>query len=62
MSRILGAIVIVALVIAAIGLYRGWFSAEATTTDHKTNINLSVDKDKLNKDVTTVEKKTGLVK
>ena len=62
MTRILGVMVLIAGVFIAVGLYRGWFSAEATTTDHKTKINLSVDRDKLNQDVKSVEKSTGLVK
>jgi hypothetical protein len=61
MSRILGLLVIVALVVGAIGYYRGWLATETSRDDQKTNINLSVDREKMQQDVDALKRKAGSI-
>jgi hypothetical protein len=61
MSRLLGLLVIVLVVVGVIGFYRGWFSTETNRNDHKTNINLSVDREKFQDDVDALKRKAGSI-
>lgn len=54
MIRILGGLVAIAVVIAVVGYYRGWFDAESHDTDGQRTITLTVDQDKLNQDKANV--------
>lgn len=61
MSRFLGLLVVVLLGVAVLGFYRGWISTESNTSDRKTNINLSVDREKIKDDVDALKRKAGRV-
>ena len=50
MRRFLGSLVILALIIAAVGYYQGWFNVSTGSQDQKNNISFSVDKEKLRQD------------
>jgi hypothetical protein len=51
MARFLiGLIVILVVAVAALGWYRGWYTIGKTNEGDKTNINISVDKDKIRED------------
>jgi len=51
MTRFLGALVLLALVIIGLGWYLGWFHFSTTTgDDQKTHINITVDQDKIRGD------------
>jgi hypothetical protein len=50
MTRFIGALVIIALLVAGFGWYRGWFQFGTTNEGDKTNINIKVDKEKIRED------------
>ena len=50
MLRFLGVLVVLGLLIAGVGYYRGWFVAGSTDTNGKDTLKLTVDKDKLTQD------------
>jgi hypothetical protein len=52
-------VVLVVLLIGTIGLgfYRGWFRLSSDNVDHKANVTLSVDQDKIREDEKTVKEK-----
>jgi hypothetical protein len=60
MRSLIKLVVVLAICLAGIGLYRGWFSLSNSnpgTEDNKVNINVSVDKDKMKSDVKRAEEK-----
>jgi hypothetical protein len=61
MTRLLGFLVVIALIVGVVGFYRGWFSTATTTGDQKTNINFSVDQEKIQDDVDALKRKAGSV-
>jgi hypothetical protein len=61
MGRFLGFLLVILLGVAVLGFYRGWFSTETNRTDQKTNINLSVDREKIKDDVDSLKRKAGSV-
>jgi len=50
MTRFLGMLVVLFVLVACIGYYRGWFRAESHETNGRGTVTLTVDKDKLNQD------------
>jgi len=50
MTRVLGSIVILLLIVAVIGYLRGWISFESSSTPNQSNINVTVDKDAVRQD------------
>ena len=50
MNRFLFVIVLVGAVIIGLGFYRGWFHLGSDNAEHKSNVTLSVDKDKIKDD------------
>jgi hypothetical protein len=50
MIRLLGMIVVLFVLVAGVGIYRGWFHAGSQDTNGKGTLILTVDKDKLNQD------------
>jgi hypothetical protein len=50
MKRLLFVLVLIGIVVVALGFYQGWFHIGSDNTDGKTNVTLSVDKDKFQKD------------
>lgn len=59
MRRILLVLFLALLCIAGVGFYRGWFSTETNTSDHKTNVNFSVDREKIQDDVNSLKRKAA---
>jgi hypothetical protein len=50
MSRLLSMIVVLAVVVAAFGYYRGWFRAESVDSHDQHTVTLTVDKNKFEQD------------
>jgi hypothetical protein len=50
-------LVILVLAIAGVGFYQGWFQLSTSNADHKTNVTLSVDQDKIRADEEKVKDK-----
>ena len=50
MNRLFLVLVLLLACIAGFGFYRGWFSFSKTSTDQKTNMTVTVDKDKIHHD------------
>ena len=55
MIRLLGILVVLCALIAAIGFYRGWFQTESQATSGHATVTVTVDKDKINQDKTSAE-------
>ena len=60
MKRILAVVVVVALLVIGVGFYRGWFAVSSSEADKssKVNVNLTVDRDKIEEDAEAVKNKT----
>ena len=50
MRKLIGSIIIIAAIVAAAGLYLGWFSVSSNEQPGETNVNLRIDKDKIKQD------------
>ena len=50
-------IVIIVLVVACVGYYRGWFHLSSSTTGDTSNVTLSVDKNKIQGDKKAADEK-----
>jgi len=57
MIRICGMLVLLLVVAAGIGYYRGWFHAESRDINGKRTLDMTVDKDKFDKDKDTARQK-----
>jgi hypothetical protein len=54
MTRFVGTLVVLLALLAGIGYYRGWFHAESHDSNGHGTVTMTVDKDKLNQDTTSV--------
>jgi len=61
MNRFLLVLFVLVICLGGVGFYRGWFSTETNTSDHKTNVNLSVDREKIQDDLHAAKEKAGHV-
>jgi hypothetical protein len=52
MFKLFRLLILLALVVGGIGLYRGWFQVASQNTGDATNINVTVDKEKMREDTT----------
>jgi hypothetical protein len=50
MKNLLVALVLIVAGVAAFGFYRGWFQVSTGDAEHKSDITISVDKDKISAD------------
>ena len=50
MARFIGILVILALIVGAVGYYRGWFVFDTQGADGKTHIGVTFDKEKFQSD------------
>jgi hypothetical protein len=50
-------IVIIILVVACVGYFRGWFHVSSDTTGDKSNVTLTVDKNKIQDDKKAADEK-----
>jgi hypothetical protein len=57
MKKFLVVIVLLFVVIACVGFYRGWFHLSTVSTEHNSNATISVDKDKIHVDEEKVKEK-----
>ncbi len=51
MTRFIGTVVILLLLVAAVGWYLGWFEFNKSSNSHEINFNVSVDKAKVKEDL-----------
>ncbi|HEY4759830.1 MAG TPA: hypothetical protein VIH42_04550 [Thermoguttaceae bacterium] len=59
MKALFGAIVLLLVVIAGLGFYRGWFHLSTNSTEQKSSATITVDKDKIQADEGKVKEKVG---
>ncbi len=57
MARFITALLVIAFVIGGVGWYRGWFQFGTSQEGDKTNINISVDKEKIREDEKGVQER-----
>jgi hypothetical protein len=57
MLRFLGALVVILIVVACVGLYLGWFQVGSDSSGSNTNIEITIKKDKIKSD--TVDRIRG---
>ena len=50
MTRLIGMLVLLLVLVAGIGAYRGWFHAEGRNANGERTLKVTVDKDKLDRD------------
>jgi hypothetical protein len=50
MMRFIGVLVVLLILVAGFGYYRGWFQAESATGAGQSTLTVTVDKDKINQD------------
>jgi hypothetical protein len=50
MQRLLSLLVLVVIGVVALGYYQGWFVVSKTDSEKSVNVNVAVDKDKINAD------------
>jgi len=50
MRRIFAFLVVIAIGVAVLGYYRGWFTVSSSSGDHEAGVNVTIDKDKLKED------------
>jgi hypothetical protein len=55
MLRFLGALVLIAAIVAGVGYYRGWFNAQSSNTNGQSSVKLTVDKDAVDHDKQEVQ-------
>ncbi len=56
MRKFIGTVVILLAIVAVFGWYRGWFTFNVEKQDGKTDMNISVDKKKIQEDAKEAEK------
>ncbi|MGD0383473.1 MAG: hypothetical protein ABSA77_08140 [Thermoguttaceae bacterium] len=59
MKTLFGVIVLLLIIIAGLGFYRGWFHLTTHSTDQKSSATITVDKDKIQADEGKVKEKVG---
>ena len=61
-KNLFAVLVVIVLVVIGVGFYRGWFALSSSTADqgsNKVNVNLTVDRDKMQEDAQAVQNKTA---
>lgn len=61
MKKVLLVLIVLAILVVGVGFYRGWFALSSRSPDaesNKVDINLTVDRGKVKKDVEEVKDKT----
>jgi hypothetical protein len=57
MRKFLGTLLIVALIVAGVGVYRGWFGVSTDDQPGETNVELKIDKQKIKQDAAAASTK-----
>ncbi len=57
MNRFLIVLVLLVAAVVGLGFYLGWWGLSTDSTNQKTNINITVDKDKIRKDAEKAKEK-----
>lgn len=57
MRKFLGTLVILALIVAAVGYFRGWYGISTDDRPGQTNIEMTIDKDKIKQDAEAARQK-----
>ena len=57
MRKFLGTLVILIVIVAVVGFFRGWFNISTSNQPGNTNIELQIDKDKIKEDAEKVKEK-----
>jgi hypothetical protein len=57
MNRFVFVLLLLVVGVVALGFYQGWFHFSTERTDQKTNIQITVDKDKIRQDEETAKEK-----
>jgi hypothetical protein len=61
-KKLFAVVVVLVLVVIGVGFYRGWFALSSPSADqgsNKVNVNLTVDRDKIQEDAAAVQNKTA---
>ena len=59
MRKFLGTLVILAMIVAAVGYYRGWYDISTDDRPGETNIEMTIDKDKIKQDAEAARQKAS---
>jgi hypothetical protein len=59
MKKLLGVLLGLAIVLAAVGFFRGWFSITTTDEGTDTNVNLRIDRQRIKEDADLAREKAG---
>lgn len=57
MRKFLGTLVILAMIVVAVGFYRGWFGVSAEDQPGQTNVELKIDKNRIKQDAEAASEK-----
>ena len=57
MRKFLGTLVILAVIVAGVGFYRGWFGVTTDDQPGETNVELKIDKERIKQDAETASEK-----
>jgi hypothetical protein len=60
--NIITVVLVLVIGVVAVGFYRGWFTLSSRSPDagsNKVNVNLTLDRDKMQEDASAVQKKTS---
>jgi hypothetical protein len=57
MRKFLGTLLIIALIIAGVGVYRGWFGFSTDDQPNETNVELRIDKERIRQDAEAATEK-----
>ena len=61
-KKLFAVVIVLALLVIGVGFYRGWFALSSSSADqgsNKVNVNLTVDRDKIQEDAEAVQNKTA---
>jgi hypothetical protein len=61
-KKLFTVVIVLALLVIGVGFYRGWFALSSSSADqgsNKVNVNLTVDRDKMQEDAKAVQNKTA---
>ena len=57
MRKLLGTLVLICLIVAGVGLFRGWFDVSKVDEPGQTNVQITIDKEKIREDAEKAKQK-----